>query len=182
MRFGKKLWSLLLALVMLVSLFGGIGLVGAAEEVTITPDAAIGGETVTMTATGVQENFTKFDIGSIMGMPGALGYTYALWFDGDGTFSFDKDVTLTHQYFDAAFNSLGTDEVLVPAGEVKSIAEGVYSEVNGGVVSWSEFAVTLDDGNSWMLVDSTDPGNYGNAPADTPAFVQVGAWLTTPTS
>jgi len=168
MKNSRKLWSLLLALAMLVSLLGGIGVVGAAEEVTITPDATIGGESVTMTATGVQDEFTNFDIGSLFGAPGGFGYTYAMWFDGDGTFSFDKDVTLTHQYFDSAFNAIGTDEVLVPAGEVKSIAEGVYSGVNGVTVSWSEFSVTLDDGNSWMIVDSTDPGNYANTPADTP--------------
>ena len=160
----KRVITLVLALLLTFSVLSfGAG----AADVTITPTATIGGQTVTMTATGVQESFTNFDIGSIFGMPGSFGYTYALWFDSDGTFSFDKDVTLTHQYFDASFASIGTDEVLVKAGEVKKISDGVYSSVNGTTVAWSEFSVTLDDGNSWMIVDAADPGNYASTPADT---------------
>ena len=163
----KKAISLVLALMMVVTVL----CIGAgAADVTITPEATIGGQTVTMTATGVQEQFTNFDIGSLFGMPGSFGFTYALWFDSNGTFSFDKDVTLTHQYFDASFASLGTDEVLVKAGEVIKIADGVYSSVNGTTVAWSEFSVAMDDGNSWMIVDSSDPGNYANTPADTSLY------------
>ena len=163
----KKAISLVLALMMVLTVL----CIGAgAADVTITPEATIGGQTVTMTATGVQEQFTNFDIGSLFGMPGSFGFTYALWFDSNGTFSFDKDVTLTHQYFDASFASLGTDEVLVKAGEVIKIADGVYSSVNGTTVAWSEFSVTMDDGNSWMIVDSSDPGNYANTPADTSLY------------
>lgn len=161
----KKAFSLVLAVVMILAI-GCIGV--SAADVTITPTATIGGQTVTMTATGLEDNFTNFDIGSIFGMPGSFGYTYALWFGSDGTFSFDKDVTLTHQYFDASFNSIGTDEVVVKAGEVIKIADGVYSQVNGTTVPWSEFSVALDDGNSWMIIDSADPGNYSSTPADTP--------------
>ena len=163
----KKAISLVLALMMVLTVL----CIGAgAADVTITPEATIGGQTVTMTATGVQEQFTNFDIGSLFGMPGSFGFTYALWFDSNGTFSFDKDVTLTHQYFDASFASLGTDEVLVKAGEVIKIADGVYSSVNGTTVPWSEFSVAMDDGNSWMIVDSSDPGNYANTPADTSLY------------
>ena len=39
MKTGKKLWSLLLALVMVVSLLGGAFVASAADSVTVTPDA-----------------------------------------------------------------------------------------------------------------------------------------------
>ena len=42
MKTGKKLWSLLLALVMVVSLLGGAFVVNAADSVTVTPDATYG--------------------------------------------------------------------------------------------------------------------------------------------
>ena len=38
----------------------------------------------------------------------------------------------------------------------------------GATVAWSEFSVTLDDGNSWMIVYSGDPGNYATATPNTP--------------
>ena len=91
MRNGKKLWSLLLALIMVISLFGGISLVGAAEDsVTVTPDATVGGETVTMTATGLDDQVAVFDMSAF----GMSGINYGFWFDHNGTFSFDKDVTM----------------------------------------------------------------------------------------
>ncbi|MBR4691298.1 MAG: SUMF1/EgtB/PvdO family nonheme iron enzyme [Oscillospiraceae bacterium] len=136
--------------------------------VAITPDAALGGKPVTMTATDLEESFTVFDIGSLFGMPGAFGYTYALWFGSEGTFSFDRDVTLTKSYFDASLTELGRDSIPVKAGETVRVADGVYSEFNGKTVSWSEFSVTLDDGCSWMIVYREDPGNYAATPPDTP--------------
>lgn len=139
-----------------------------ADEWSITPNATIGGETVTMTATDLDEKFTIFDIGALLGMPGRLGYTYAMWFGSNGTFKFDKDVTLTKGYFDASFVEIGRDNVLIRAGEVISVADGVYSEYQGKTVPWSEFSVAMDDGNSWMIVYSEDPGNYAAFPPDSP--------------
>ncbi len=151
MRNGKKLWSLLLALIMVVSLFGGISLVGAAgESVTITPDATYDGEALTMTATGVGENITVFDLASI-GF--GTGIEYCLWFDHDGTFSFDRDVTLTYQ---------GSPKEELKGGTVYKIADGI----SGG--SWSELYVSLDDGNMLMILDSDAPGNFASLAADTP--------------
>ena len=135
---------------------------------TITPASAIGGETVTMVARDMDESFTVFDIGSLFGMPGAFGYTYAMWFGPEGTFRFDRDVTFTKSYFDSSLAVLGTDSILVKAGEEIRVADGVYSEYNGGTVSWSEFSLAMDDGNSWMIIDSNSPGNYASFPADTP--------------
>lgn len=135
---------------------------------SITPNATIGGETVTMTATDLDEMFTIFDIGSLFGMPGSFGYTYAMWFGSDGTFTFDKDVTLSKSYFNESFAEVGRDSVLIPAGEVISVADGVYSEYQGKTVPWSEFSITMDDGNSWMIVYSEAPGNYAAFPPDAP--------------
>ena len=47
MKTGKKLWSLVLAIVMVVSLLGGAFVTSAADAVTVTPEATVGGETVT---------------------------------------------------------------------------------------------------------------------------------------
>ena len=135
---------------------------------TITPASAIGGETVTMVTKDMDESFTVFDIGSLFGMPGAFGYTYAMWFGPEGTFRFDRDVTFTKSYFDSSLAVLGTDTIPVKAGEEIRVADGVYSEYNGGTVSWSEFSLSMDDGNSWMIIDSNSPGNYASFPADTP--------------
>ncbi len=141
---------------------------GEAKSVTITPASTIDGKLVTMTATGIDENFTIFDIGSLFGMPGSFGYTYAMWFDAGGTFSFNQDVTLSKSYFDASFAVSGTDTVLVKAGEVVRVGDGVYSEVNQAQVPWSEFSVTMDDGNSWMIVFADQPGNYAAYLPDVP--------------
>lgn len=160
----KKVISLILAVMLVFSVC--IFSTGAADK-TITPSATIGGQTVTMTATGVQDNFTLFDIMTIFGSSGGP-YTYAIWFDYGGTFSFDKDVTLTHTYYAADFSTLGTDNKLIKAGEVIDVASGTWSETMGSTVAWSEFSVTMDDGNSWMIIDSASPGNYAGFPADTP--------------
>ena len=121
-----------------------------------------------MTAADLDESFTVFDIGSLFGMPGSFGYTFAMWFDSEGSFCFDRDVTFTRSYFDASLAVQGTDTVPVKAGEVVRVADGVYSEYYGDTVSWSEFSLTLDDGNSWMIIDAASPGNYASFPPDTP--------------
>ncbi len=158
MKRSKKLWSLLLALIMVMSLFGGISLTGAAAgETTITPDSPVNGETLTMTATGVGELITVFDLASI---GYGTGLEYCLWFDHDGTFSFDKDVTLTYQ---------GSPKEELEAGVVYKIADGV----SGG--SWSELYVSLDDGNMLMILDSDAPGNFASLAADTPLSEFPGA-------
>ena len=63
----KKVISLILAVMLVFSVC--IFSTGAADK-TITPSATIGGQTVTMTATGVQEEFTLFDIMTIFGSSG----------------------------------------------------------------------------------------------------------------
>ena len=136
------------------------------EDLTITPESSVDDEPFTMTATGLLPRYTNFDIGSLLGS-GEGPYTYALWFEKDGTFSFNREMTLTHQYFDSDFNSLGTDTVVVQAGEVVNISDGVFSEVNQEQVVWSEFAVSLDDGNSLMIIDSEEPGNYSSSQPNT---------------
>ena len=147
MRSSKKFWSLLLALVMVISLFGGIGLVGAADDgITVTPTATYNGVTVTMTATGVGEDMTVFDLASI---GYGTGLEYCLWFEHDGTFSFDKDVTLTYQ---------GSPKAEVKAGEANKISDGV----------WGECYLQLDDGNMLMILDKENPGNFASLAADTP--------------
>ena len=139
MKTGKRIWSLLLALILVVSLMGGAFVTSAADAVTITPDATVGGETITLTATGVDDEFTYFT---------GYGTSYALWFDHDGTFCFDKDVSLSYQ---------GQVKAELTAGEVYKIADG-YTEVY----------VALDDGTNLMILDKDDPGNFGPYPADTP--------------
>jgi hypothetical protein len=139
MKTGKKSLSLLLAIIMVVSLLGGAFVVNAADAVTITPNATVGGETVTLTATGLDDEFTYFT---------GYGTSYALWFDHDGTFCFDKDVTLSYQ---------GQVKAELTAGEVYQIADG-YTEVY----------VALDDGTNLMILDKDDPGNFAPYPADTP--------------
>jgi nucleoid-associated protein YgaU len=148
MKTGKKSLSLLLAIIMVVSLLGGAFVVNAADAVTITLEATVGGETVTITATGLGDQFTALDMSTI-GLPGLSGINNALWFDHDGTFSFDKDVTLSYQ---------GTQTAELKAGEVANIADGI----------WSEFALTLDDGNFLTIVDKDNPGNFAYSPANTP--------------
>ena len=86
MKTGKKTWSLLLAIVMVVSLLGGAFVVNAADAATVTPTSTYGGETLVLTATGLEENYATFEI---------YGLTeYCLWLAGDGTFSFNLDVSL----------------------------------------------------------------------------------------
>ena len=144
MRTGKKFWSLLLALVMVVSLLGGAFAVNAADAVTVTPDATYGGAVLNMTATKVDDQITVFDLASI-GF--GTGIEYAFWFEADGTFCFDQDVTLNYQ---------GAVKAELKAGEVT------------GIAGYSECYVTLDDGNMIALIDKSNPGNFAGLPADQP--------------
>ena len=143
------------------------------EEATLTPDETYNGEKITMTAVGLQGQFTLFDIGSIFG-GGSGPFTYALWFDEGSSFSFDKPVSFTKQYFDSEYNVLGTDTVELAAGQVVNVADGVDSTYEGKNIAWSEFAMTLDpidedtQANSILIVYAPDPGNYKNAEPDTP--------------
>ena len=147
MKTGKKLWSLVLALVMVVSLFGGAFVTSAADEVTITPNGTVGGETVTMTAIGLDDQVAVFDMSAF----GMSGINYGFWFDHDGSFCFDKDVTLSYQ---------GAKTAEVKAGVVYNIADGV----NGG--PWSEYALTLDSGDFLTILDKDNPGNFAGLPTD----------------
>ena len=91
MKTGKRFWSLVLALIMVVSLMGGAFVTSAADAVTVTPNGTVGGETVTMTAIGLDDQIAVFD----MSMFGMNGINYGFWFDHSGCFCFDKDVTLS---------------------------------------------------------------------------------------
>ena len=147
MKTGKKLWSLVLAVVIVVSLLGGAFMVNAADAVTVTPNGTVGGETVTMTAIGLDDQITVFDMSALR----MNGINYGFWFDHNGSFSFDKDVTLSYQ---------GAKTAEVKAGVVYNIADGV----NGG--SWSEYALPLEDGNYLTILDKDVPGNFGGLPTD----------------
>ena len=142
MKTGKRFWSLVLALIMVVSLMGGALVVNAEDEVMITPTATYGGATLTMTATGLVENYTFFDLATI-------GYgtakQYAFWFETGGSFSFDQDVAISFQ---------GAPKADLKAGEV-------YSAAN-----FSECYVTLDDGNMLVIIDQNKPGNYASLSPD----------------
>ena len=156
MKTGKKLWSLLLALVMVVSLLGGAFVASAADSVTVTPDATYGGAVLNMTATKVDDQITVFDLASI-GF--GTGIEYAFWFEADGTFCFDQDVTLNYQ---------GAVKAELKAGEVT------------GIAGYSECYLTLDDGNMIALIDKANPGNFASLAADTafdgfPGTVSAGA-------
>ena len=140
MRTGKKLWSLVLAVVMVVSLLGGAFMVNAADAVTVTPTATCGGETLVLTATGLDENFAIFQIYGIT--------EYCLWLAGDGTFSFNMDVSLDNS---------GAHYADLKADEVYNIADGY----NGCYVS-------LDDGTVLVLLDKDNPGMFASIAADTP--------------
>ena len=144
MKTSKRFWSLLLAFVMVVSLMGGAFVVSAADSVTVTPTATYGGAVLNMTATKVDDQITVFDLASI-GF--GTGIEYAFWFESDGTFSFDQDVTLNYQ---------GAVKANLKAGEVT------------GIAGYSECYLTLDDGNMIALIDKGNPGNFGSLAADTP--------------
>ena len=137
----KKALSLILA-VMLVFSLCALG-ASAADCVVVTPSATYGGAVLNMTATKVDDQITVFDLASI-GF--GTGIEYAFWFEADGTFCFDQDVTLNYQ---------GAVKAELKAGEVT------------GIAGYSECYLTLDDGNMIALIDKSNPGNFGSLAADT---------------
>jgi len=143
----KKVLALVIVVLLLTAMAAPMVL--AADDVVITPNATYNGETVTMTANGVDDLITVFDLASV-GF--GTGVEYALWFDHSGSFSFDKGVTLTYQ---------GAPRTEVEAGVVYQIAD----------FAWSECYVQLDDGNMLMILDKDNPGNFAALPADTPMSV-----------
>ena len=105
----KKVLALVIVVLLLTAMAAPMAL--AADDVVITPNATSNGETVTMTANGVGDQITVFDLGSI-GF--GTGIEYCLWFDHSGSFSFDKDVTLVFQ---------GQPKAECAAGQVYNISE-----------------------------------------------------------
>ncbi len=140
----KKVFALAIVVLLLAAMAAPMAL--AADDVVITPNATYNGGTVTMTANGVGDQITVFDMASI-GF--GTGVEYCFWFDHSGSFSFDKDVTLIFQ---------GQPKFELKAGEVYQIAGDSYSETY----------VQLDDGNMLMIIDSDNPGNFAGLPASSP--------------
>jgi|GEM_PF-2361013 len=116
-----------------------------AECVTVTPDAAYNGAPLTMTAAGVDDLITVFDLASI---GYGTGIEYGFWFDADGLVSFDQDVTLYYQ-------GAATDFTL-KAGEFYSVA------------GFGEHYLQLDDGSMLLLLEKDAPGNFASLPGDQP--------------
>ncbi|MDR2421320.1 MAG: hypothetical protein LBD49_04390 [Oscillospiraceae bacterium] len=143
----KRLLAIVLAAMLLSAAAFPVGIL-AASDVVVTTD---GGDAA-ITATGVQDNWYKFDL-SAFGTP---GFVYALYFDDNGTVSFDAAVQLTS--FDAAFNMTTAD---IAAGEVVSVAD-----ING-------YSYALGTtGNSVCFVQASNPGNYTGLVPDQP----LSAW------
>ena len=134
----KKVLALVIVVLLLTAMAAPMAL--AADGVTIVPNATYHGETVTMTANGVDELVSIFDLSSI-GF--GSGIEYGFWFEHSGSFSFDKDVTLTFQ---------GQPKFELKAGETYNIADESYSESY----------LTLDDGNMIAILDKDNPGNWAN--------------------
>ena len=124
----------------------------AADCVTVTPNATFNGAPLTMTAAGVGDLITVFDLSSI-GYGSAI--MYGFWFEPDGVVSFNQDVTLYYQ-------GNATDFTL-KAGEFYS-TEG-----------FGEHYIQLDDGNDLLLLEYENPGNYASYPGDQPYSAFPGA-------
>ncbi|MBR2716379.1 MAG: LysM peptidoglycan-binding domain-containing protein, partial [Oscillospiraceae bacterium] len=117
----------------------------AADCVTVTPDATYNGTSLTMTAAGVGDLYTSFDLASI---GYGTGIEYGFWFDPDGVVSFNQDATLYYQ-------GAATDFTL-KAGEFYSV-EG-----------FGEHYLRLDDGNMLLLLEKAAPGNFASLPGTQP--------------
>ena len=117
----------------------------ASECVFVTPDATCGGAPLTMTAAGVDDLITVFDLSSI-GYGSAI--MYGFWFEPDGVVSFNQDVTL---YFQGAATNF-------------TLNAGQYYSIEG----FSEHYIQLDDGNDLLLLEKENPGNYASLPGDQP--------------
>ncbi len=140
----KKVLALVIVVLLLTAMAAPMAL--AADGVTIVPNATYQGETVTMTANGVDEQIAIFDLGSV-GF--GTGIEYGFWFEHSGSFSFDKDVTLIFQ---------GQPKFELKAGEVYQIAGDNYSECYA----------QLDDGNMIAILDKDNPGNWASLPPASP--------------
>jgi len=116
-------------------------------NITITPGATVGGDEIVISATGLLEGYSQFDLSVIIG-GGPGPFTYALWFVDGGTVTFSKDVTLSYQ---------GSTFLEVAAGETLEID-----------ASSSEFSLPLDDGNSIIFIAKSSPGNFSSLPPDLP--------------
>ena len=140
----KKVLALVIVVLLLTAMASPMVL--AADGVTIVPNATYQGSTVTMTANGVDELVTVFDLSSI-GF--GTGIEYGFWFEHSGSFSFDKDVTLIFQ---------GQPKYDLKAGETYKIADDSYSESY----------LQLDDGNMIAILDKDNPGNWASLTPSTP--------------
>ena len=140
----KKVLALVIVVLLLTAMAAPMAL--AADGVTIVPNATYQGETVTMTANGVDELVTVFDLASI-GF--GSGIEYGFWFENSGSFSFDRDVTLIFQ---------GQPKFELKAGETYNIADDGYSECY----------LQLDDGNMIAILDKANPGNWASLTPSTP--------------
>ena len=114
---------------------------------TIVPNATVGGSSITITATGLVDGWSQFDLSSIIGTSGPGPFTYALWFEDGGTISFSQDVTLSYQ---------GNTNISVAANEVVEVD-----------ASLSEFALTMGDNNSIIIILQSSPGNFAQLPPNT---------------
>ena len=131
-----------LALILAIMLVFGLCAVnaGAADTATVTATSTVGGETLVLTATGLEEDFATYQI---------FGLTeYCLWLAGDGTFSFNMDVSLDNG---------GAHYADLKAGEVYNIADG-----------YNGCYLYLDDGTVLVLLYKDNPGMYAAVIADTP--------------
>jgi len=105
---------------------------GDCEETykTVTPDATVGGEQLVITTTGLMDKYSF-----------VAGFATALWFeDGDGTVSFNIDVTT---------NTDGVAGDTIPAGEKIKVAE-----LSNKYIQFDEFVLFL------YFVDSTNPFSF----------------------
>ena len=124
----------------------------AADCVTVQPDATFNGQPLTVTAAGVGDLITAFDLSSI-GYGSAI--MYGFWFEPDGVVSFSQDVTLVYQ-------GNATDYTL-KAGE--------FYRTEG----FGECYIALDDGKTdILLLEYENPGNYKSYPGDQPYSVFPG--------
>ena len=118
----------------------------AAEDcLIITPSATVDGATLSMTAAGLGELITVFDLASI---GYGTGIEYGFWFGADGMICFDRDVTLYYQ-------GSKTDNVL---------KAGVFYSTAG----FGERYVPLDDGSMLLILETEAPGNFASLLGDQP--------------
>ncbi|MCL2877226.1 MAG: hypothetical protein FWF13_00410, partial [Acidobacteria bacterium] len=134
----------------------------------ITPDAPVNGKPLIVMANGLVDGWSQFDLSLIFG-GGPGPFTYAIWFEDGGTVSFNQDVTLSYQ-----------------GASFREVAAGELLEIDA---STSEWAVSLDDGNSLILIAQNSCGNFCGLPpaldfADFPGMMETliptTAWIVEP--